>query len=848
MTHTRKEENTESDDPTTALSAQIMDLPYEAYKDSLSSHKPINSVNTNKITKPDILAKLKEIYKACSCKICECIPGYSATYDVSKVNTCGCEDTEHKHIHNTEHGSQNSQHDCIQLPHLGCACYRCDRKDCRGVCKNKMETATCDCEPCQCVECTTLNSHVPRPVIVAPMQGNFQQSLCQCEPCECIHCTHNYGTMASNLMRQTSTDMASHRNCNCDTCANNSCQSDGNCRCDTQNRIVRKPIDRSMRGYDLHPTSLKENSFSRKRSVKIKNCDTIAMYAFLNNSYSNTGFNKSRDNCHCMDCECIICKDNEKYESIVKSSYEGIPLAFFNLPAKSFTTCKCQSCECQLCCKDVEAESDKKLATRAANNCGCDICECLSCKWLPYCSQNKEINDNSKTSFKNKLVDNPAETLTDFGDNISTDYFYPLKKGKLLTPSMFEAKILSNRQFRSQSSLPNVKKLLTSKSILKVNSIKSNKNLACPPNIKICNFKSVNNNFEIVCKQPSNKKLLSAYVDISNNDIMPTHCDNTIEHNTVRCNTNAKKYVNNIEASSSFIFPKKSSAICVVNTINDMNNYNQRNMKVINNEVKLLNSILSTSKGKRNSDVDIFCSRILSFEKSILQIQEDISQSRKALAEICSKNGMSHDNFSEDHAATNFYDIITGKSLLSIHETNLIDPPQYNENYSENYKTGEIVNNTKTLLDSINNNFNLKYDQNDNFSKGDNKLYTKVIKESQVNVSKLRRNVVRSRVKKLSRNSENKIIDFINDHVKEIYRHHGKNILNRKYSTKSAGTSHDNFLVAEKQKLKFKEKNEYSQTVCTEALLFLLFYSKYISSFINSKCRLMKRFQFKTYF
>ncbi|XP_045769069.1 uncharacterized protein LOC123869984 isoform X1 [Maniola jurtina] len=844
-TYTRKGEKMESDDPTATLSAQVMDLPYEAYKDSLSSHKPINSINANEITKPDILAKLKEIYKACSCKICECIPGYSATYDVSKVKSCGCEDTKHNNIQNNQRDSYNPQDDCVQSPHSGCACYRCDRKDCRGVNKNKMETGTCDCEPCECVkfsksytkscdcepcqcaDCTDLNFQTLRPVIVAPVQGNFQQSLCQCEPCECVHCTHNYGAMASNLMREASTDMASHSNCNCDTCANNSCQFDSDCRCDTHNRIVRKPIDRIMRDYDIRLTSVEDNSFSRKCSVKIENCDTIAMFTFSNN-YSNTGFNKSRDNCHCIDCECIICEDNQRYGSRVKNSYEGIPLAFSNLSAKSFTICKCQSCECQLCCKTVDVESDKMLTTRAVNHCGCDICDCISCKGLPYCFENKEINDNSKPSFKNKLIDNEVKTLKDFSNNnISTDYFYPLKKGKLLTPSMFEAKILSNRQFRSQSSLPNVKKLLPSKSILKVNITKSNKKLLSPHNIKICHLKSVNSNFDIACKQPSNKNLLSEFY-FSNIDTVQKHCDDIMEYNTISCNTNAKKYVNNIEApSTSFIFPKKSPAICVDNTINEMNNYDQRNIEANNNEVKLLSSIQipnghRTLKGKTNSDMDLFCSRILSFEKSILQIQKDILQSRKALVEICSKNGMPHDNFTKNDATTSFYDVTTGKSLFSIHETKLIDQPEYIENYkepgiitnSDDDKIREIINNTTTLLDSVDNNLN--NDQNDNFSKGDNKMYTKLMKKSHVIANNIRRkrNVARSRVKKLSRYSENKIIDFISDHIKENYRHHGKHILNHKYITKSISTSND--LVAEQQRLKFKEENEYSQTVSTE--------------------------------
>ncbi|CAH2229756.1 jg5787 [Pararge aegeria aegeria] len=797
MNFARNKEKTESENPAATLSAQIMNLPCQVFKDSLSSHKTARPVNTNKIiTKQDILKKLKEVYKACSCKVCECIAGFSAN-DVFTDYTCGCEYTEQ--THNLRRDSNQTLHECDQLAPSGCPCYRCDRKDCRGIWKNKMEitgcdckpcdcvkisksfTRKCDCEPCQCEECTPLNFRVPRSVIVAPVQGNFQQNLCQCAPCECVQCTQNYGAMVSSLMREVSTGMVSQTNCNCESCASNSCQFDGvNCRCNTQNRIMIKPIDRSVRDFDLRSTLIAENSFNQKPSSKFKNCDTIAMFAF-SKKYSNTLFNKFGDDCHCMHCECIICKEKEITGNPSKDSYKDFLLGLSNISDQTFNACKCKHCKCQACCKNEEFVSDTIKAYRAVNNCSCDICDCLTCKGLKYSSLDNDIKHFSKLSFKNQ----PPESLTS-NCNDTKDFVYPLRKGKLLTPTMFEAKILSYPQLQSVIHIK--KKSMPNTLISQVTENKFDNKLVCSQNLTISHSKSVNKYFgsDNNYNQSSYTTLLSTYEYYLN--------DSNI--NTVSKDIGNK--LNNESLLTSYILPSTNH---LQHSMHKVINRKQSHIEAKTDQIKNVIDYQS-SKVKIKNDEDLFCNRIISFEKSISQLQKDISQNLKTLAAIRSIIQLSHENFCESNVDFVFSDIMPEKSCSYVDKPSMINPVIriFEEPDKTEQSIRKIVNYKESMVVGTAKNYNnIKNNKNDNFSKGDNKMYSQRMKKSKRNSSKLRKYLARSKVKKLSLHSENKISDFISDHLKENYRQHAKRkILNLNFScTKSASTSYENCVVPE---------------------------------------------------
>ncbi|XP_050348935.1 uncharacterized protein LOC126772576 [Nymphalis io] len=461
------------------LSAQIINLPFNDFRDSLSvnsSQTNVSSSNFNKIIKSDFLTKLKEIYNACSCKVCECISGkFLSTND----NICNCKACECDEC--TKY-ARNFKHDLKYAPHSGCPCVSCDRKDCRGVVKNEQDERKCDCspcdcvkcwdfaskpcscEPCQCTECNALGASLLRTVVVAPVQGNFQQNMCQCEPCECINCTHNYTAMASNLRRQVSTEIISHAVCHCETCSNDTCQSNGEvCRCDMHSKLMKKPNERASPDYDIHRAIIN----CQEGKGQFNSHDTIVTYALSNNDYSNLKSNSKSncDDCKCLNCECIKCEGKYKILNKCPKPYHD-----------SFNTCKCSTCECQICSKINEQKNAE--VNRFRFQCGCNKCNCFDCKTLP-----NYANDSNNTIATN---------------NNLCKMCYPAKKGKLLSPSMFDTHMSSVSKLTSCTS-NQFKKETKNNSYFNVS---ANDYFYRKPshdkNVTVCHTESKHNNMESV--------------------------------------------------------------------------------------------------------------------------------------------------------------------------------------------------------------------------------------------------------------------------------------------------------------------------------------------------------------
>ncbi|CAH2084509.1 unnamed protein product [Euphydryas editha] len=508
---------------TAKLSAAIMNMPYQDFKDSLSIENskkisspidikyypsienfrkssftpPKSSFDFKDILKPDFLTRLKEIYDACSCKVCECITGTSLPISSNECNCKPCDCNE------CTNNMKTQKKYVKQIPHDGCPCVSCDRKDCRGVVKKKDEiscscvpcdcvkctedfTTSCDCEPCQCIECKALGTSLLRTFVVAPLHENIQHNVCQCEPCECMNCTHNYSSMASSLRRQVSTEIISNRNCRCDGCLNDTCQLNSeDCRCDMQSKIMKKPIERASRDYDIHSTLIS----CQKGKSKFNN-DTIVTFALCNNNYCKTiSYSHSKVNdCYCSNCECLVCKEKEEYKEDSRRIHSEILNKCSKPFLESFDTCKCSPCECQICSKcNKHANTLKEKCFKTS--CECNKCHCFICKGT--------LNINNESCSQNKITG----SLFSDTNTISCEKPYFSRKGKILIPSTFEANkdVTSQQQSLTHMSEHSLKRKPKKMSYFNVPEYKSsNKKTSRHQTVTACHTESKHNNIDEV--------------------------------------------------------------------------------------------------------------------------------------------------------------------------------------------------------------------------------------------------------------------------------------------------------------------------------------------------------------
>lgn len=535
----------ESKNSTAELTAQIMNMPYQDLKDSLSiensrkksssieikSYPSIEKFRKNSFTppkssfefrgilKPDFLTRLKEIYNACSCKVCECI---TATSLPISSNDCNCKPCD---CDECTYNIKNQRNDIKQIPHDGCPCVSCDRKDCRGVVKKNDEIScscvpcdcvkcaedfptSCDCEPCQCIECKALGASLlkNRTVIVAPAHENIQHNVCQCEPCDCVNCTHNYSSMASSLRHQVSTEIISNRNCRCDGCSNDTCQLNSeDCRCDMQSKVMKKPIERASRDYDIHSTMIsRQNTKS-----KFNNNDTIVTFALCNNNCNTISYSKVND-CFCSNCECLVCKEKGNHRIDSKRIHSEILNRYSKPTLDSFNTCKCSPCECQICSKSnkyVNKRKEEHLKTL----CECKKCDCFACKGI----------QNTK---KENIVYNKVTGLSlSETNNFFCEKSHFLRKGKIFTPSTFEVgkEIAPQQQSSIDLSDHNLKRKPKQISYFNVPANNSSStNISCHQIVRACHT---------VSKHRISDKVICENAKFSPNDILLKECFPTID-------------------------------------------------------------------------------------------------------------------------------------------------------------------------------------------------------------------------------------------------------------------------------------------------------------------------------
>lgn len=283
------------------LSAQIMNVPFMEYQNSFDSAN--NVTKSTKISKYDILQRIKDVYKACTCKVCECIASVGLLPTTGKED-CGCkpcdcdECRKYRSPYHRPDGRRFLNKDLIEccldttnrfLPKSDvtrmtselCGCKPCECSICRKF--NISQALTCDCKPCECIECLKTRTKKTRTLIVAPVSQDSQHhQYCQCSPCRCAECGFNYGYLAPNLTQDTGTSAYyRHTNCNCESCINEACAQIGDsCHCERRNKLMRKPVRSDKNDYDIHNVIVsKSNNIGKNCKNTTCNNHTVTMFA-----------------------------------------------------------------------------------------------------------------------------------------------------------------------------------------------------------------------------------------------------------------------------------------------------------------------------------------------------------------------------------------------------------------------------------------------------------------------------------------------------------------------------------------------------------------------------------------
>lgn len=323
------------------LSAQVMNVPFMEFQKSLSFDYSADNTRKPNILKYDILEKIKDVYKTCTCKVCECIASVGLSSFTEKQNCdckpCECDecrshrspkrhpasyrllvDDTHDYCNlNTNKGflpkTVFNRDTCKTRSEL-CDCKPCECLDCLKY--NYMRSISCDCKPCECIECKSVRTKKTRTLIVAPVGEDSQhRQYCQCSPCGCAECGFSYGHLSSNMTHDTGTSAYyRHTSCNCESCIDEACTQNGDvCICERRSKLMRKPVRSDKNDYDIHNVIVtNSNNMGKCSKNHTRNNDTVAMpasYSYASkpdpgyNNY-NTNLSKEIDNISNMKNDC----------------------------------------------------------------------------------------------------------------------------------------------------------------------------------------------------------------------------------------------------------------------------------------------------------------------------------------------------------------------------------------------------------------------------------------------------------------------------------------------------------------------------------------------------------------
>lgn len=457
---------------TAHLSAQIMNLSYEDYKESVSvektraPHKVVSNAN-------DIFKKIKEAYDACTCKICECLIGKSLP---SPDKPCDCEPCKCKECTKYRKGLTNSVVDPRIIPLMKLdeteneirQSKKCDCKPCECVQCGESNPDPCSCKPCQCVECKSMVIRKTKTIIVAPMEEGSQRAHCLCSPCDCTRCTHRGLGLSPNRVHEMSTGINRHPNCHCETCMNEACEPNGtdSCRCETHRGIMSKPFDRNPHDFNIHTAVVSINPL-QKIANQSRPGKTIPIYTVEDTTRFSIKSSKSnKKKCMCGTCECIVCQCKEESLKNSKTSqvFDKMNLKTVKIPSVYTTFCKCSPCECKLC----SIKNQTNFGDSKTKNCECQVCDCLYCEgalqplddisnMLPILSTCRTNNYNcgpscKRDSLQRTLKRKDGEIKCANDDKLFDEDLYPIKNEELIKCSILQNNQLSEPELLSKSS------------------------------------------------------------------------------------------------------------------------------------------------------------------------------------------------------------------------------------------------------------------------------------------------------------------------------------------------------------------------------------------------------------
>ncbi|XP_063362751.1 uncharacterized protein LOC134651577 [Cydia amplana] len=129
------------------LSAQVMNLPYSEYEKVVTD----DAFESPKVSSReyDILKRIKEVYDACSCKICRCLMGPTIT---PRDEYCDCEPCKCKYC-----TLNNLRYDTIKINVQS-------RSGNDILYRDNVKETSCNCKPCNCIECIQNLSFRRKPV------------------------------------------------------------------------------------------------------------------------------------------------------------------------------------------------------------------------------------------------------------------------------------------------------------------------------------------------------------------------------------------------------------------------------------------------------------------------------------------------------------------------------------------------------------------------------------------------------------------------------------------------------------------------------------------------------------
>uniref|UniRef100_A0A2A4JPA7 Uncharacterized protein n=1 Tax=Heliothis virescens TaxID=7102 RepID=A0A2A4JPA7_HELVI len=417
------------------LSAQVMDVPYSEFNASVACDKSDTSKKLKKLSKYDIFKRIKEAYKACSCKVCECIAGKTVKPDICKCKPCECADCL-SYLEKSYFKPSSSNRSSFESSK--CPCDGCDKSQCPSA-MNKLEmcdcspcscvkcarsyTKFCDCEPCECVDCKTKKLSLRQTLVVAPVgrEQNVQRIACTCSPCDCIECgiVHR---LASNVMHEMSTGTNRHALCRCEICLDEACDQSGvdSCKCQKRNKVMNKPVEKDTHDFDIRLATIVQKPITQWNNRKGEKHDTIAMFAAVPNTYPDSQSNTQACTCK-EECECISCICKEHAINSIKSSQfftsiETRPKYDLNTynEAKSSTTenLRFSSYQCQVCKSQVEDRSSFDVLMPAMSKCVCDYCDSKDCRKNGSKSPQRLLNISyNHMDYEQSMLKNNAKVL-----------------------------------------------------------------------------------------------------------------------------------------------------------------------------------------------------------------------------------------------------------------------------------------------------------------------------------------------------------------------------------------------------------------------------------------------------